>query len=228
VDDIAIYGSGGLGRVVRDILLADRRYRVAAFLDSDSTRHGTEVDGVRVYGGLDNIDRFLRGGGMGVVVAVGDNHARVAIAEQLRERGVPLVSAVHPLATIAPSARLGEHLIIGARATVCVHATIAAHCVLSTGAIVEHDNCLEQGVFLHPAVRLAGGVTVQDCATLGIGACVIPYRRIGRGACVEPGAVVIRDVPPETVVGGVPAARRTHAPSRFVPSGLPAAYAPAT
>jgi sugar O-acyltransferase (sialic acid O-acetyltransferase NeuD family) len=222
VTNVAIYGSGGLGRVVRDVLLAGQRHRVVAFLDSDEARHGTKVDGLDVCAGAEHVNRLLKDGQIGVVVAIGDNHTRVAIAEQLRQHGVPLISAIHPLATVAPSARLGDHLIIAARATVCVHAEIASHCVISTGAIVEHDNCLECGVFLHPAVRLAGGVTVQERATLGIGACVIPYRRIGHRALVEPGSVVIREVLPGTTVGGVPAARRADGPSRFVPGGLPA------
>jgi len=215
--DVAIYGSGGLGHVVRDVLVAGRRYRVVAFLDSDASRHGTQVGGLPVHAGRRAIEHLLHGGRIGLVVAIGENHARVAIAEQLRQCGVPLVSAVHPLATIAPSARLAEHLIVGARATVGVHAEVARHCVLSTGAIVEHDNRLERGVFLHPAVRLAGGVTVQDYATLGIGSCVIPYRRIGPEAHIEPGSVVIRDVPPGAVVGGVPANPRSRTDSRFVP-----------
>ncbi len=219
--EVAIYGSGGLGRVVRDILLAGRRHRVAAFLDSDAAKHGTVLDGLKVHGGVEAIRQLLSGGALGVVVAIGDNHARVTIAEQLRQRGTALISAIHPLATIAPSARLGQHLIAGARATICAHAAIGPHCVLSTGAIVDHENSLGKGVFLHPAVRLAGGVTIEDYATLGIGSCVIPYRRIGQAAYVDPGSVVIREVGPGTRVGGVPARQRSHAPSRFVPDPLP-------
>lgn len=219
--EVAVYGSGGLGRVVRDILLAGNRYRVAAFLDSEATKHGTVLDGLRVHGGVEAVHQLLSAGTLGVVVAIGDNQARVAIAEQLRQRRVALVSAIHPSATITPSAQLGEHVIAGARTTICAHAVIGPHCVLSTGAIVDHDNSLGKGVFLHPAVRLAGGVTIEDYATLGIGSCVIPYRRIGQGAYVEPGSVVIRDVQPGTTVGGVPARQRPHARSRFVPDPLP-------
>ena len=129
----------------------------------------------------------------------------MALADELEWRGLRLISAIHPLANISPTVRLDNHLIIGARVSISVHARIGAHSVLSPGSIVEHDNVIGRGVFLYPAVRLAGGVFVDELATLGIGACVIPGRRVGREARVEPGAVVIRDVAPGTVVGGVPA-----------------------
>ena len=208
MDEVIIYGAGGLGCVAQDILQQGGRYRPIAFLDSDRAKWGTVVAGLPVRGGPEQIETVLRARPLGVVVAIGDNMARVAVAQTLRRHGLTLVSAIHPLASISPSAELAEHLIIGPRVTVCIHTCIGPHCVLSAGAIAEHDNVLGQGVFLAPAVRLAGAVTIADFATVGIGACVIPGRRVGRGARVEAGAVVIQDVPARTVVGGVPAAAR--------------------
>jgi sugar O-acyltransferase (sialic acid O-acetyltransferase NeuD family) len=208
MEPIAIFGAGGLGCLVHDILLQIGRFRIVAFLDSDRERHGREIDGLPVLGGMDIVSTLPCSGVEKIVVAIGDNHARVLVAETLRRAGLQLASAIHPLASISPTALLGEHLIIGPRVTVCVHARIGAHCVLSAGAIVEHDNELGTGVFLHPAVRLAGTVKIEDGATVCIGASIIPGRRIGRWSRVEPGSVVIRDVPPDTIVGGAPATVR--------------------
>lgn len=220
--EVAIFGAGGLGSLVHDTLLQTGRFRPVALLDSDPRKHGRSVDGLTVRGGMEQVPALRREGVTAAIVAIGDNYVRVQVAELLRQQGVRLVSAVHPLACIAPSARLGEHLIISARAIVCVHACVGDHCVLSAGSIVEHDNRLGTGVFLHPAVRLAGGVVVDDYATLGIGSCVIPYRRVGSEAWVEPGAVVIRDVLAGTTVSGAPATRRSTRESRFVPDDRPA------
>jgi len=51
----------------------------------------------------------------------------------------------------------------------------------------------------------AQGITVEDDVWIGSGAVVTDGVTIGRGAVVAAGAVVTRDVPPYTVVGGVPA-----------------------
>ena len=202
---IAIYGSGGLAGVVRDILLQGNTNVPAALLDSDPRRHGRTIDGLRVVGDMTALPRLLRRGIEAIIIAIGDNRTRMELASQARTAGFQLASAVHPLASISPSATIAEHVIIGPRVNVCVHAHIGPHSVLSAGTIVEHDNRIGAGVFVHPAVRLAGQVTVESCATLGIGACVIPGRRIGAGAIVAPGAVVIRDVPQGTAVAGAPA-----------------------
>lgn len=222
--DVMIFGAGGLGRMVADILQLDERARPVAFLDSDPNLHGGEVDGLPVIGGLEAAARLER---VEFVVAVGENGARVRIAERLRAMGRRLRGAIHPLANIAPSATIGTHVIIAARATICVHARVREHCVLSAGAIVEHDNRLDEGVFLGPAVRLAGGVEIGCQAWLGIGACVVPYRKVGALARVEPGAVVIRDVYPGATVGGAPARMRLGDNAGFVADAEPAVAKPA-
>jgi len=215
--DVIIYGAGGLGRLVLDTLLQSDLYRPVAFLDSDRAKHGDSVDGLTILGGLEKLADLRAAGVTSAIVAVGDNRTRIDIARRLLREDFTLASAIHPSTSIAPSAFLGAHLIIGSRVMISVHASIADHCVLLAGAIVEHDNTLGSGAFLHSAVRLAGGVEIGALATLHIGACVIPYRKVGRQARVEAGAVVISDVLPGSAAAGAPAVRVDRERSHFVP-----------
>lgn len=203
--DVAIYGAGGLGRLVLDILRQDGRMRVVALLDSDRACHGHDLDGVPVLGGEGLVPWLMRKRVRSMIVAIGLMETRLAIAARLVEAGVRLISAIDPSATIASSARIGRHVVIGARAMLCVNARVEDHAIVGAGAIVEHDNVIGRGARLAPAVRLAGGVRIGAMATLGVGACVIPGRKVGPGAVVDAGAVVIRDVPAGCRAGGAPA-----------------------
>jgi acetyltransferase-like isoleucine patch superfamily enzyme len=57
---------------------------------------------------------------------------------------------------------------------------------------------IEQGI-------TAEGIVIEDDVWLGAGAVITDGVRVGKGAVVAAGAVVTKDVPPHTVVGGVPA-----------------------
>lgn len=57
---------------------------------------------------------------------------------------------------------------------------------------------VEQGI-------TAEGIVIEDDVWLGASAVITDGVRVGRGAIVAAGAVVTKDVPPYTVVGGVPA-----------------------
>jgi sugar O-acyltransferase (sialic acid O-acetyltransferase NeuD family) len=217
MEDVAIYGAGGFGSEVQDILRQGSQYRPVAYLDSDTAKHGTIVGELPVLGGLAKVEELQRQGVHCIVVAIGDNLTRAAHAETLYAHGMRLISAIHPLASISPSAKLGEHVIIGPRATVCVHVSVGSHAVLSAGAICDHNAEIGIGAFLGPAVRLAGGVKIGEFARLEIGATVIPGRMVGNSAQVEAGAVVIRDVPPGARVAGIPATPCHAFGSRFVP-----------
>jgi len=57
---------------------------------------------------------------------------------------------------------------------------------------------IEQGI-------TAEGIVIEDDVWLGAGAVITDGVRVGKGAVVAAGAVVTKDVPAHTVVGGVPA-----------------------
>jgi galactoside O-acetyltransferase len=48
-------------------------------------------------------------------------------------------------------------------------------------------------------------IVIQDDVWIGAGAIVLPGVTVGTGSVIAAGAVVSHDVPPMTVVGGVPA-----------------------
>lgn len=51
----------------------------------------------------------------------------------------------------------------------------------------------------------AEGITIEDDVWIGSGAVITDGVHVGQGAVIAAGAVVTKDVPPHTVVGGVPA-----------------------
>ncbi|MBC7084037.1 MAG: acetyltransferase [Firmicutes bacterium] len=203
---IVIYGAGGQGRVVLDILRSVPGIVTVGFLDSDENLHGSMVDNLRVLGDMRVVPGLLTEyPGIASVVAIGDNRARMDIARQLSELGMPLVNAIHPRAFISPSAHIGRNVTVASGAIICAHVRIGDHVIVNTGAIIEHENNIGDGVHIAPGAKLAGRVTVDRGAFVGIGAVVIGNLRIGTDAVVGAGAVVLHDVEPSSVVAGVPA-----------------------
>ena len=54
-------------------------------------------------------------------------------------------------------------------------------------------------------IAIGGDVIIEDYVWLASRVTVLPGIRIGKGAVIATGAVVTKDVPPYTVMGGIPA-----------------------
>ena len=102
---------------------------------------------------------------------------------------------------------IGDHTRVGLHNTVIGPVTIGSHVNLAQGITVTalnhnfSDKNLridEQGVSTNP-------VTIGDDIWIGANAVILPGVTIGDHSVVAAGAVVTKDVPPHTLVGGVPA-----------------------
>jgi acetyltransferase-like isoleucine patch superfamily enzyme len=116
----------------------------------------------------------------------------------------------------APDYRRGGRIVIGN------HVELAWGCILHGGGaqiILRDFAILGAGAVLvsemysyrdpsRPArlqTKLMGDIVVEENATVGANAVILPGVTIGRSAIVGAGAVVTRDIPPFSVAVGVPA-----------------------
>ena len=194
---IVVVGAGGHAKVVIAAAVAAGDEVVGVY-DGDAAKVGSVVVGHRVrwLGDLAVADAA-------VVVAIGSNAARQKVVGALR--GHRFAAVVHPTAWVAPTARVHDGAVVFAGAVVQPDSVIGHHAIVNTMASVDHDGLIGDFVHLAPGSHLAGNVSVDEGAFLGVGVSVIPGKRIGRWSTVGAGAVVVDDVGEGVVVKGVPA-----------------------
>lgn len=205
---LVVIGAGGHGRVVADAIGRLGLAGECVILDSDSSLHGFSVLGIHVRGGDELLPGLRAEGYSEFVVAIGGISAfglRRRLFESALSAGLSGWVLRHPASVIAGSVELGEGSQVLAGAIINTGVQVGENCILNTGSIVEHDCRLGCDVHIAPRACLAGGVEVGDQVHIGVGATICENLRIGARAIVGAGAVVIRDVPPEAVVAGVPA-----------------------
>lgn len=201
--DLVIIGAGGMGREaaawVADALPDPR---LLGFLDADTGLHGTIVADLPVLGYLDWLEEHP---GVGVVLGLGVPATRAKIVAHLDAVGVPLVTIVHPTATLGPRTVVEEGAIVCPGALLTCDVRVGRTVIVNYRAIVGHDGDLGDGCFVAPGAHLAGNVAIGAQADIGIGASIIQGVTVGERSIVGAGAVVIGDVEPDTTVVGVPA-----------------------
>lgn len=200
-----VYGAGGHGKVVAEILIAARAGEVMGFLDDAEARYGEKVLGLPVLGGLAWIEARAREDELAVVPAIGDNTLRRRIQEALEQRSIRVHSAIHPTASVSPTATLGPGTVVMAQAAINAEARIGRGVIVNTGAVVEHDVVIGDFVHISPRCALGGGARVGASAHIGIGASILPRITIGERSVIGGGAAVVRDIPGGVVAHGVPA-----------------------
>jgi sugar O-acyltransferase (sialic acid O-acetyltransferase NeuD family) len=204
--DVVIYGAGGMGQEVADLVCAlaaaGAGWRLIGYLDDDPVLHGREILGFPVLGGA----AWLSGRSVAVSVAVGSPARRRQLCRALSS--VTVVSApslVHPSAYVGKMSDLGEGTIVGARAVLTVDVKVGAFCIVNVGATVSHNSRLGDFATIAPGTHLAGHVHVGEGAEIGIGSSVLQGCSIEEWSIVGAGAVVIDDVGANTTVVGCPA-----------------------
>jgi acetyltransferase EpsM len=203
---VIIWGAGGHAKVVADIIRLEDVFEVAGFLDSiDVERRGENFCSANILGGAEQLELLRDQGVKHAIVAIGDNRARLRLADKFASSGFKLAVAIHPRAIVATDAKIGAGTVIAAGAVVNPGCTIGRNVIINTAASVDHDCDIGDASHISPGAHIAGNVTIGSRAWVGLGASIIEKIKIGNGATIGAGALVIRNVPSAVVVAGHPA-----------------------
>lgn len=217
--DIVIVGAGGHGVTVAEALRVIERSggarRAIGFVDDTPQLRGQHVYELPVLGPLAAIGRLRCDA---VIVAIGSNAARRRISEELARQGCRFATVIHPTASVATTALLGEGCYVGANAVIGAESTLGAGTIVSGSALIGHHCAVGAFVHVAPGVNAAGRVLLGDGCFVGMGANLLPGCEVGEDAEIMAGSLVSGVFSGHGLIGGMPARvlRRNAAPSKPV------------
>jgi sugar O-acyltransferase (sialic acid O-acetyltransferase NeuD family) len=142
----------------------------------------------------------------GYFIAVGDNSLRKKIGDNLAAKNLLPGNVIHPSAVIDRSANVADSgVMIAANATINPLASVAAGVICNTGCIVEHECVVEGFAHIGPGAVLCGNVKIGAGTFVGANAVIRQGVTVGKNAMIGAGAVVVKDIPDNITVMGVPA-----------------------
>ncbi|WP_247001690.1 acyltransferase [Halosolutus gelatinilyticus] len=124
-------------------------------------------------------------------------------------------------ALVRERTEIGDDVLVGTRTVIDGETTIGSSVSLQTGGYVPSGTAVGDNVFVGPHAVLTNdpypirreteltGPTLEDHVSIGAAATVLPDVTVGTGSFVAAGAVVVDDVPPDTLATGVPAENRS-------------------
>ena len=204
--DIAIYGAGGLGRemklLIEQINAKAPQWNLVGFYDDN--KQGSFVDGIKVLGGIDALNRITMP--LALVIAIADGQVRQNIVSNITSEMVNFPVLIHPSANIGSAQNdFGRGTIICAGAILTVGVTLHEFVIVNLAATIGHDVTIGPYSSLMPGCNISGAVKIDSHVLIGTGSQVLQGITIGSQSRVGAGAVVTRDVPAMTTVIGVPA-----------------------
>jgi len=174
------------------------------FVDNDKEKWGTDFYGYPVFGGMDEVLGLSEKGAVFCNLITRDCATRYETTRDLVKAGGTLVNLIHPNVNLE-LVELGMGNYIQESVIVQAGVRIGNNSSISAGSHIGHEGTIGSSVFIAPGCHLAGCIAVQDGVLIGTGASILPRLSIGKWSTIGAGAVVIRDVPPYSVVVGVPA-----------------------
>jgi UDP-perosamine 4-acetyltransferase len=204
-------GAGGHCKVVMEIIRRAGYWKIAGLLDADPARKGECISGIQILGNDDLASALFNQGIHAAFIGIGSVGAtqfRRNVFAILRNIGFELPVLIHPAASVAFNIAIGTGTCIMPGAIVNPGAWIGECAIINSGSIIEHDCHISAFSHISPGAVLGGSVFVGEGSHVGIGATIRQGIHIGNNAVIGAGAVVVKDVPDETTVTGVPATAR--------------------
>lgn len=201
-----IISAGTYGEVYQ-AYLQEAGMEIVGFVDDNLDLQKKEVRGVPVLGKISDLkllkDKYRI---EAVYCPLGNNKLRVKFLSIAKSLGYKTPCFIHPSAIVHPTVCIGDavYLLIGVH--IMPYTILDDFVMISMNALVCHHSTLKKGVFVSNGVNLGASLTVNEQAYIGMGSTIMTgVHELGRNCTIGAGAVVIRDVPDNAVVAGVPA-----------------------
>lgn len=196
---IILIGAGGHSKSVADSI-DKQTYELCGFIDEN--KKGNHL-GLKIFGSkIEDIPNFKN---YSYFVSIGDVFYRKKWYDKLEELGLDIINIIDPSAIISPSAHIGKGNFVGKMVIINADARIGNNNVINSKALIEHECVVGNHNHLSTNSVINGNVIVEDGVFMGSSSVSNGQLKIGSWSIIGSGSVIIRDIPSNVTVVGVPA-----------------------
>ena len=205
---IAVFGAGGFGREVHDMIeqinSVKSIYEFIGFFD-DGVEKGVIINDYPVLGGINDLNQYETP--LCVALAIGNPEIKRKVFEKISNPNVIFPTLIHPNVFIGNMKhnKIGNGCIICAGNIITVNIVIEDFVILNLSCTVGHDTTIGRFCSFMPTVNISGEINIGECVYVGTGAKIINQLTIGMNSVIGSGAVVTSDLPTNCTAVGVPA-----------------------
>lgn len=203
----AVYGAGGCGRGLIPFVKQNfkSRYVKVVFVDDFCEK---KIDGFDVF----NYSTFkkLKIKKKFILIGISNISLRKKISKKIKRDNIDFFSLFSRESIIFDKKKIGIGSSISPYVTITSNVKVGSFFHINLYSYVEHDCEIGNYVTFAPGVKCNGNVKIEDNVYVGSGAILKngkPNKKliIGKNSVIGAGAVVIKNVKPNSVVVGNPA-----------------------
>ncbi len=150
---------------------------------------------------IKSIYRFIFIGGYQAIILYRIAHKLYELDLKLLSLLVTRLNVLLNSIEVNPQAVISKNMVI----VHSVGVVIGGGCVIGNNVVIRQNVTLGQKGSGKSAYNTDFYPTIKDNVIIGAGACILGGVVIGENSIIAANAVVIKDVPPNTVWGGIPA-----------------------
>ena len=193
--DILIIGAGGIGRetawIIEEINEVKPTWNLLGYIDENSEIHGKELNGYKVLGGLEVLEKLEEK--PYVVVAIANCSVKKSIVTKLGEK-YNFATIIYPTVKVSKFIQIGQGTIIYPGVTLTVNTKIGNHVLISGNCGIGHDTVIGDYSSVLWGSNFSGYDTVGESCFIGVGSKVIQGIDISKENKISAGITVIEDV----------------------------------
>lgn len=208
---LVILGGSGIGMIAASIAHDLGYYEVIGFLNDfiDKGQSIGKYKKIPVIGNTQDLDSILKASNADIFIAyVGLKNEKTTF-DNIQSLNIPedrFATLIHPTAIIPKDlCSIGAGVLMAPLSQLSPDTTINNNCILLPNSFVGHDSTLDR--FAHIATNsvIGANVHVGRAVHVGSNATIREKVRIGDFSLIGIGAVVLNDVPENSIVIGNPA-----------------------
>lgn len=195
MEDIVIIGAGGIGRevawIIEEINEVNPTWNIVGFVDDNSEMWGKELNGYRVLGGIEALDKLEVK--PEVVVAIANCEIKKGIVEKLNGK-FDFATVVYPTVSVSRFIEIGQGTIIYPGVILTVNTKIGNHVIISGNCGIGHDTVIGDYSSVLWGSSFSGYDVVGEECFIGVGTKVAQGVRIADSRRVSTGSIVTEDI----------------------------------